>query len=276
MLIPGTLLGGAYRIIDVLGFGGETTSLGEEDCRRDKDEPSVYRAHDTRLDRQVALKVLRARCLGHDLCRARLQREMRIGARLEHPSIVSVYGSGSEDDVPWMAMRLVEGGTLAGLERRRGRLQPHDVLSILRSVAGALDHVHAEGVEHRNVTPDNILVEGDVRSEPLRVRTYLADFCSSRVSQGTPADGSSDIYSLAVIAYEMLTGRRPFVGDSPIEVLYQIALEDAPPPRHWNPNLPPAYDEVFARSLSRNPGDRHPSAGAFLQALTEGLATWLH
>lgn len=275
-LIPGTLLGGSYRIVDVLGFGGQTASLGDEGCRNDKDEPSVYRAHDTRLGRQVALKVLRTSCLGHDLCRRRFEREGRVQSRLEHPNVVPFFELGSAGGVPWMAMRLVEGGTLAMLERRTGRLQPHDAVHVVRGIAVALDHVHAKGVLHGNVTPHNILVEGDLSNEPQRVRTYLADLCSCRVLPGGRTDGSSDIYSLAVVAYEMLTGRPPFVGDSPSEVLHQIVSDDAPPPSRWNPSLPPVYDLVFARSLSRNPAERHASAGAFALALTEGLTTRLH
>jgi serine/threonine protein kinase len=126
------------------------------------------------------------------------------------------------------------------------------------------------------VSPDNILVEGDVLSNPLRARTYLADFCIAGMSDCTAARSASDIYSLAVVAYELLTGRRPFLADTPIEVARQMAYDEAPPPRRWNPDLPPVYDAIFARSLSRNPDERHGSAGVFVQALADGLTTIAH
>jgi serine/threonine protein kinase len=288
-LSPGTSLG-PYRILAPLGFGGTTTTFGNDlGCRNDKTEPSVYLAENKVLDRQVALKVLRTSCRGHDICRQRLQREARVLAWLDHPNIPAVFDLHAPGGVPLMAMQPVEGGTLRMLEHRAGCLQPCDALAVLRGVASALDYLHAKGLEHRNISPDNILIEGEVSNAPERARAYVADFCCVRIfggrQPGAQLDPSSDLYSFALVTYEMLTGRLPFDAEttgSPSEgppnlmMLYRLTHEDAPSPRAFNPSLPAVYDAIFARALSRDREERPRSAQAFVQDLTSGLAASLH
>jgi len=207
---------GPYRILGPLGRGGMA---------------SVYRARDPALERDVALKVLPAEFL-HDAAFAdRFRQEARVAGRLEHPHIVPVHAFGIEQGAPWMAMRLVTGGSLA--ERvRRGPMAPRVVAALLRDVAGALDYAHERGIVHRDVKPANVLLDEAGRA-------YLADFGVARMLegssvvtttgmiQGTPSymapeqamgekvDRLADVYALGVVAFECLTGRVPYTGTTP-------------------------------------------------------------
>jgi serine/threonine protein kinase len=289
-LTPGTTFG-SYRISNPVGHPGDTLrpwcpgfrpQVGGNDSR--KESASVYIAH-LAADRQVALKVLPAECLQHPECSFRLEQEAAILAQLSHRNIVVALDLGRESDRLYMAMTPIAGGALSRL-LGEGRLKTSHALAILHGVATALDYVHGKGVVHRNVAPQNILL-GDAG------HPFLADFCIAKrlkfsvewigtdVVTGTPpymapeqvggftADQSSDIYALGVVAYEMFTGRRPFEGTN---LMHKIVHEPAPPPRHWNKELRPRCDEIFASVLAKNPHERYPSASAFVSALEEGLA----
>ena len=265
---------GPYRILGPLGRGAMAF---------------VYRAHDPALERDVALKLLPAEFLHEREFAERFRQEARIAGRLEHPHIVPVHAFGIEKGGPWMAMRLVPGGSLA--ERlRRGPLAPRLAAALLRDVASALDYAHERGIVHRDVKPANVLLDGAGRG-------YLADFGIARILegsaitsasgmvQGTPAymapeqatghkvDRFADVYSLGVVAFECLTGRVPYRGTSPVAILMKHIHE--PVPEASPAEAAPAIAAVLRRCLAKSPADRWPSAGAFaaaLEAASEGVS----
>jgi len=262
---------GAYRIVEPLGRGGMA---------------SVYKAYEAALDRYVALKVLPGEFLHDETFAERFKREAKVVARLEHPNIIPIHAFGIEGGIPWMAMRLISGGALSGL-LPRGRLPPERIITILRGVADALDYAHGKGVVHRDVKPQNILLD-----EAERV--YLADFGIAKMVEGSgaltqtgmitgtpqymapeqatgqPVDQRVDIYALGVVAYEMLTGRVPFAADTPVAVLMKHVTEPMPIPPPSA--VPEPLVRALLKSLAKKPDERWPSAGAFVSALEQGLA----
>jgi serine/threonine protein kinase len=258
---------GPYRVIEPLGKGGMA---------------AVYKAYEAKLDRHVALKVLPAEFLHDDAFAARFQREAKLIAKLEHKDIVPIYDFGIQDRVPWMAMRLVPGGTLSTRLRVQGRLTAIQTVEVLQGVAEALDHAHALGVIHRDLKPQNVLLDE-------RGRVYLADFGIAKMVEGstvltragfivgTPQymapeqalaqslDATADIYALGVIAYELLTGRVPFEADTPLAVLMKH-VRDPVPVDPLQP-FPEALRDVLVRAMAKAPSERWESAGAFVRAL---------
>lgn len=277
-LPPGTTLG-AFRIAGVLGKGGMAT---------------VYEAYDSSLERSVALKVLPPEFLHDDSFARRFRREARVIARLEHPNIVPIYASGIDDRIPWMSMRLLDAGSLGAL-LDRSPLPLDRSLQMLRSVADALDYAHARGIVHRDIKPTNILLDhGDhvcVADFGLAyIRDFNLSFSRSTSIAGTPhymapeqslgkgIDHRSDIYSLGVLAYEMLTGTLPFTADSPIAIVLKHINERPPSPHELSPSLLRAIH----KALAKDPEERWTSAGEFVTALETGpvetpvSAAWRH
>jgi serine/threonine-protein kinase len=262
---------GPYRIVAPLGRGGMA---------------AVYRAHDPALDRDVALKVLPAEFLHDPAFAERFRHEARVAARLEHPHIVPIHGYGIEGGRPWMAMRLLGGGSLAD-RVRRGALPPAEAAAVLRDVAGALDYAHARGVVHRDVKPANVLLDEAGRA-------YLADFGIARMLEGSPivtatgliqgspsymapeqamgtkVDRLADVYALGVMSFECLTGRVPYTGTTPVAILMKHVQEPVPQPPASE--LAPPLAAVVRRALAKAPADRWPSAGAFADALAAAAA----
>jgi serine/threonine-protein kinase len=270
-LVPGSNAG-PYRIVEPLGRGGMA---------------SVYRAYEPALERYVALKVLPREFLHDPGFAERFQREARVIAKLEHPNIVPIYNYDIDETegIPWMAMRLVPGGALAQLLKGE-RLPFARSVAILRGVADALDHAHGKGIVHRDVKPQNVLLdEGG--------RVYLADFGIAKMFEssggltatgmitGTPqymapeqATGTkvgplADVYALGVVAYEMFTGRPPFSADTPVAVLMKHVQEPLPlPPPE---TVPEGLLRPLLKCLAKRPEDRWATAGAFVGALEAGL-----
>ena len=268
-LAPGTSFG-PFRIVALLGSGGMA---------------SVYKAYDESLERHVALKVVHGTFLGDPTFAERFRREAKVVARLEHPNVVPIHAFGVEGGVPWMAMRLIPGGAVSG-RLAQGRLPMGDTLRIVRDVAAALDYAHSKGVVHRDVKPQNMLVDDDER-------VYLADFGIARLLetsthltatgmiQGTPAymapeqatgqpvDSRADVYALGIVAYEALTGRVPFSGPTPVSILLKHVSE--PVPRPPATELPAPMTDVLEKCLAKAPEERFASATEFVAALDAAL-----
>ncbi|MBL1108950.1 serine/threonine protein kinase [Streptomyces sp. 5-8] len=279
---PSELIGrqvAGYRIESEIGRGGMAV---------------VYRAHDLRLGRTVALKLLAPELARNDTFRRRFIHESQVAASLDHPHIVPVFEAGETDGVLYIAMRYVSGSDLRHLLDVRGPLPPSDAVRIAAQVASALDAAHEHGLVHRDVKPGNILVaEGTDSDHPEYV--YLTDFGLTKKSlsltgftsvgqfvgtldyvspeqiSGRPVDGRCDVYGLSCVVYETLTGRPPFQRDDDMALLWAHQYDEPPPPSEARPGLAPAVDPVFATALAKSPDARHDTCLAFVAALRAAL-----
>lgn len=270
------LLDGRYLVQSKIASGGTST---------------VYRGLDTRLDRPVAVKVMDSRYAGDAQFLTRFQREARAVARLKDPGLVAVYDQGLDARHPFLVMELIEGGTLRELLAERGPMPPYAVAAVLRPVLGGLAAAHRAGLVHRDVKPENVLIsdDGDVKIADFGLvrAVAAAGITSTSVILGTVAylspeqvrhgDASprSDVYSAGILTYELLTGRTPFTGDSPLSIAYRRLDADVPPPSAAIDGVPPQFDEFVRRATARDPADRYADAidmGAELDAIAEELA----
>ena len=257
-----------YEIVGEAGRGGMAT---------------VFLAEDTRIKRQVVIKVLPAYFMHDKQFRDRFLQEARVLVTLSHPNIVPVYEFGEEVDQPYLVMRYMSGGTL-GERIERGPLDIDEAVEILKPIASALDYAHGKGIVHRDMKPGNILFDESGAA-------YLADFGIVKLAEatrsftgsaiiGTPAymspeqvkggqdiDGRSDVYSLGVILYEMLTGEVPYQGDTPTQQLMKHVLEPPPSIRQVRSDIPAEIEAVLLKALAKEPVDRYPTAAAFVTAL---------
>jgi serine/threonine-protein kinase len=248
----------------------------------------IYQAHDPVIDRPVAIKLVRADLLDSEEQAeyiARFRREAQTAGRCAHPNIVAIYDFAVHDDNPFLAMELVEGASLAMTLRQHGRYAPADAVAIMLQVLDALDCAHAMGVVHRDVKPANILLTPGHR---VKMTDFgIARFESSDLTQhgamiGTPSymapeqctgdavDARSDLFSAGAVLYEMLAGKRPFVGRTATEVTYRLVHED-PPALQADPAVPPGLAAVLQRALAKRPQDRFASARAMAEALRPAL-----
>ncbi|MGW4566013.1 serine/threonine-protein kinase [Streptomyces sp. NPDC004561] len=250
----------------------------------------VYRARDLRLDRTVALKLLAPELARNDTFRQRFTHESRVAAAIDHPHIVPVFEAGETDGMLYIAMRYVSGSDLRHLLDRRGPLPLPDAVRIAAQVASALDAAHDHALVHRDVKPGNILVaEGTDSDHPEHV--YLTDFGLTKKSlsltgftsvgqfvgtldyvapeqiSGRPVDGRCDVYGLACVVYETLTGRPPFQREDDMALLWAHQYDEPPPPSRARAGLDPAADTVFAKALAKSPDGRHDTCLAFVAAL---------
>ncbi len=273
MLRPGDILG-PYRIERELGRGGAAI---------------VYLAWHQRLERPVALKVLYEHLRGDTDFVERFLFEARAAARLNHPNIITVHDAGHIDGIDYIAMAYVDGETLADILRRvPGPLPTDFVLSVVGQVAAALDYAHQRGIVHRDIKPSNILVQenghvlltdfgiahaarfaGQITQTGMVLGT--PEYMSPEQAAGLAVDGRSDVYSLGIVAYHLLTGQPPFRGETPQATLYAHIHQPLPDPRHLNPALPPAISTVLAMVTAKAPERRYPTATAFAQALALAL-----
>jgi tRNA A-37 threonylcarbamoyl transferase component Bud32 len=249
----------------------------------------IYEAEDRKLGRQAAIKVLEQDKLADNTLAKRFEREAKAVALLEHDNIITIYQFGEQDGIYFLAMKLVQGKDLAHeLSRLRRAAQRMDVergLRIVGQVAAALDYAHRKGIIHRDVKPSNILIDPNDRAiltdfglvmQPSIETTLGTAFGTPRyiapeqAISSNKAVGQSDIYSLAVITYEILTGETPFNGDSPMEIALSHISDPPPPPRTLNPNIPEAVEAELMRALEKEPDKRHSTATEFISAVKRG------
>jgi beta-lactam-binding protein with PASTA domain/tRNA A-37 threonylcarbamoyl transferase component Bud32 len=269
-----TRLNGRYEILEKIGEGGVAI---------------VYRAQDTLLDRVVAVKVLRPQLTGDPVFLDRFRREAQAAARLSHRNVIAVYDVGQDGDQYYIVMEMVEGQDLKAYVTAHAPLPVSQALGIAEQVCAALDHAHQQGLVHRDIKPQNILVAGaGVTGQIPQVK--VADFglarsltavtsseggmvlgtvqyISPEQARGEPATPASDIYALGVVLYEMLTGRLPFESETPVGLALKHIQDEPLPPSRVNPLLPPTVDAFVLRALAKEPARRFASAAEMGAAL---------
>jgi serine/threonine-protein kinase len=248
---------------------------------------TVYRAVDTRLGRTVAVKVLHPEYARDRAFLQRFQQEAEFAASLgAHPNIVDIYDIGQDDDLHYIVMEFIDGAVLKELIERRRRFSVPEAFALGQQVASALDFAHKRGLIHRDVKPQNILITDDgqakvtdfgiarsvTTSQLTRTGMVIGTvhYFSPEQAQGAPLAAQSDIYSLGVILYEMLTGHLPFDAENAIGVAMQHVHSPPPSPLDYNPDLPPRAVSTLMRALEKNPADRYRDAGEFAAALAAG------
>jgi eukaryotic-like serine/threonine-protein kinase len=264
-----SLLGDRYRVEAKIGAGGMA---------------EVYRGFDQVLNRTVAIKVLNPQFAKDAAFVERFRREAQAAARLNHPNIVGVYDHGADNGTQYIVMEFIEGRTLADALGAGRQPTPVQAAGVAQHICQALGAAHAQGVIHRDIKPENVMVtrDGTVKVMDFGIARLLsgpetapqtsavlgtATYLSPEQAQGQPVDARSDIYSLGAVLYEMLAGRPPFTGDSPVAIAYKHVNEAPVPPSQRSPDVPPRLDAVVMRALSKNPANRYQSANEFAQDL---------
>ena len=265
----GEIVDGRYVLGEFLGSGG----MGE-----------VYLAHDEVLERDVALKVLRSHYAGDEVFAERFRREARSAASLSHPNIVQVYDRGeAEDGTSYIAMEYVPGGTLKEQIERRAPFGARETAAVGAQIADALGAAHERGVIHRDIKPQNVLVtaSGDLKVTDFGIARAAsavttsasgaifgtAGYISPEQAMGEPVGPRSDLYSLGVILYEMLTGELPVTADNSIAVCMKHVTEPLRPPRLLNPEVPEGMDALVVKLLAKNPAGRYAGATELMDDL---------
>ncbi len=280
LVTPASLEGqtlGKYRVLEPLGRGGMA---------------QVYRAYHPQLDRYLAVKVLRSDLVDEKEFLARFQREARSVAGLRHPNIVQIYDFDTQNDLYYMVMELLEGDTLKArlnTYRTRGERMPlGELVKILSDALDGLGYAHSEGIIHRDIKPANLMLT-------RRGQAVITDFGIAQIVGGTAytvsgalmgtlnymapeqglenrCDARSDLYSMGIVFYEMLTGKPPFDADTPLAILMKHLNDPLPLPRQVNPDIPISFERVALKVLAKNPDDRYQSAAEMAQALQQAAA----
>ncbi len=255
-----TLFDGRYRIQRKLGAGGMA---------------DVYLAEDQELGRRVAIKILNGRHANDDQFIERFRREAKNAAALNHPNIVSIYDRGNAEDTYYIAMEYLDGKTLKELIIGRGAAPANVAIEYARQILSALRFAHRHGIVHRDIKPHNVLVDGEGRvkvtdfgiaragtSQMTETGSIVgtAQYLSPEQARGGEVDQRSDLYSLGVVLYELLTGKTPFEGDTPVEIAMKHLSNAPKPPSKLRPDIPEELDMVVLRALAKNPDDRYQSA----------------
>jgi serine/threonine-protein kinase len=266
-LEPDTVIDGRYRVVKRLGAGGMA---------------DVYCAEDSQLGRRVALKVLHKRFAEDHEFVERFRREASSAAGLQHPNIVAIFDRGEWDGTYYIAMEYVEGRTLKDIVREKGAAPPEAAIDITLQILRAARYAHKRGIVHRDIKPHNVLIDQDGR---VRVTDFgiaragtsdmtetgsimgTAQYISPEQAQGRPVDARSDLYSIGVVLYELVTGRVPFDAESPVTVALMQVNEPPMPPMELNPQIPPALDAIVMRAIEKDPARRFADADEFIAAL---------
>src|SRR6202022_1058317 len=275
--LVGTLLSGRFRLEELIGAGGMST---------------VYRATDTTLERDVAIKLMHREIASDSAQLERFRREARSVARLSHPHIVTVIDAGEEPSpdgdhpevgAPYIVLEYVEGETLKDLIRREGPLEIPQALAYAIEIARALGAAHERQIVHRDVKPQNVLIgdEGGAKITDFGIARTLTeegltmdgrvlgttDYVSPEQALGQPVTGQSDLYSLGIVLYEMLTGQVPFRGDSPVAVAMKHVREEIPDVQALRPELSAATAAVLDRAVAKDVSRRYPDAASMAREL---------
>ncbi|GGA21882.1 Stk1 family PASTA domain-containing Ser/Thr kinase [Paenibacillus physcomitrellae] len=258
-------IGGRYQILERIGGGGMAL---------------VYKAQDLLLNRHVAIKVLRQQFVNDEEFIRRFRREAQSAASLSHPNVVSIYDVGEEDEVHYIVMEYVEGQNLNEIIKERAPLQVDEAIRIAAQICDALDHAHQNQIIHRDIKPHNILIgrNGRVKVTDFGIARAVTSatitqtgsvmgsvhYFSPEHAKGVAAGEKSDLYSLGIVLYQMLTGKLPFHGESPISVALKHLQEDFEEPRLVNPMIPQSVENIICKSMRKNPGERYNSAQEML------------
>ncbi|MCZ4302598.1 MULTISPECIES: Stk1 family PASTA domain-containing Ser/Thr kinase [Microbacterium] len=275
------VIAGRYRVDELIGHGGMA---------------KVYRGYDLTLGREVAIKILDAELARDTTFRTRFRLEAQAASRMSHPSIVRVYDAGdpsatdsSSDEPPYIVMELVKGTLLKDIISA-GPVPVEDAVRYVDGILEALDYSHRAGVVHRDIKPGNVMVtdKGQVKVMDFGIARAVSDssstvaettqiigtaaYFSPEQAKGEPVDARADLYSTGVVLYELLTGRQPFRGESPVAVAYQHVSETPVPPTEVNEDAPGALDPIVLRALAKDPYQRYPDAAHFRAALDAAVA----
>ncbi len=265
----GRLLDGRYEILEVIGTGGMAV---------------VYKALCHRLNRLVAVKILKDEFSQDEDFRRRFRAESQAVAMLSHPNIVAVYDVSTYDDADFIVMELIEGISLKQYMEKKGVLNWKETLHFAMQIAKALEHAHSRGIVHRDIKPHNVMVlkNGSVKvadfgiaqttnsgSTMTKEALGSVHYISPEQAKGGRVDNRSDLYSLGIVMYEMIAGRVPFDGDTPVSVAIQHINGGAVAPSYWNPNIPKGLEQIVMRAIARQPRERYASATAMLYDMDE-------
>jgi serine/threonine protein kinase len=272
-LQPGQTLG-PYRIINQIGKGGMAT---------------VYKAYQPSIDRYVAIKVLPSQLAESKEFATRFQQEARIIAKLEHPHILPVFDYGESDGITYFVMRYLEAGTLKEKMETGRPLPLNEIDRIFNQLTDALSYAHSHGIVHRDLKPANALIDsyGNIFLTDFGIAKLLESasprltqtdaimgtpaYISPEQAQGQPVDQRSDIYSLGIILYEMVTGRVPFMADTPLAIIFKHVSDPLPLPSLIKPDLPASIEQVILKALAKDPKDRFSTAAEFAAAWKRAL-----
>ena len=248
-----------YKIIEKIGIGGMA---------------DVYKGEDALLGRTVAIKILHQNFAGDEEFVSRFKREAQAAGRLSHPNIVNMYDVGMDQGFHYIVMEYVEGETLKEYITAHGKLSIDSAVKFTIAIAEGLEHAHAMGIVHCDIKPHNILITPNGRvkvtdfgiaraiNTPMMQTTSVlgsAHYLSPEQASGKAVNGSTDIYSLGVVLYEMLTGRVPYEGDTPVSVALKHVREKLIPPTRYNQSIPPLLEAAVMKALAKNPNDRFVS-----------------
>ncbi|UZJ77209.1 Stk1 family PASTA domain-containing Ser/Thr kinase [Fictibacillus sp. KU28468] len=269
----GKRISGRYKLLEVIGDGGMAI---------------VYRAKDLILDRDVAVKILRSEFSDDEEFIKRFRREAEAATSLAHPHIVSIFDVGEENNVYFIVMEYVKGKTLKQYIRDHGRLSVEESIQIIRQIASGMVAAHEHGIIHRDIKPHNILIDEHGLAKVTDFGIALAitsatithtnsvlgsvHYFSPEQARGGVANAKSDIYSLGVVLFEMLTGRVPFTGESPVSVALKHLQEEVPEPRKINPEIPQSVENIILKALTKNPVYRYDSALEMMDDLDTALS----
>lgn len=265
----GRLLDNRYEILEVIGTGGMAV---------------VYKARCHRLNRLVAVKILKDEYSQDEEFRRRFHAEGQAVAMLSHPNIVSVYDVSTSAEADYIVMELVDGISLKQYMEKKGVLNWKETLHFSMQIAKALEHAHSRGIVHRDIKPHNVMVlkNGSVKVTDFGIARIMSKgntltkealgsvhYISPEQAKGSRVDNRSDLYSLGVVMYEMMTGRPPYDGESPVAVAIQHINGGAPMPSTLNPNIPGGLEQIIMKAMAHDPNDRYESATAMLYDMEE-------